>query len=110
MMRTLVNTASACLLALTATAVADTLELRDGRRLDGEYVGGSSRTLHFRSEGAVSHYPLHAVRELSFSERDMNAPGAEPEPTRTIIAPAQEGVEAMTIRRVPATETESQAQ
>ena len=110
-MKTLANSVStvlvACLLALPiTTTVADTLELRDGRHLEGEYVGGSSKTLHFRSQGVVGHYPLHAVRELSFSERDMSTPNPDPEPTRTIIAPAQEGLDAMTIQRVPATEAE----
>ena len=113
MMKSLVDSVSfgllTGLLTLPAAApFADTLELRDGRQLEGQYAGGSSKMLHFQSEGKVSHIPLHAVRALRFSERDTATPSAQAEPTRTIIAPVEGGADAMTIQRVPAAKTESQ--
>ena len=43
-----------------------TLELRDGKSLDGDYRGGSSNNVRFRSGGSTQTFPVSEVDSLFF--------------------------------------------
>ena len=59
---------SMALLALSyPTAVADTLELKDGRLLEGTYVGGTRTTLRFQIEDRVEVIPIQGALAVTFS-------------------------------------------
>ncbi len=73
-------------LATTITAVllassrADTLELRDGSLVQGEFAGGSQSSIRFRVGDEVVVYPLADVLSLTFTEGEASR-AAAPEPT-----------------------------
>src|SRR2546425_707379 len=47
-------------------ALAETLTLRDGRVFNGTYLGGTSRTIRFRTEGVIKTFRLDEVQDLAF--------------------------------------------
>ncbi|HEY3129157.1 MAG TPA: hypothetical protein VGL91_06845 [Acidobacteriota bacterium] len=47
-------------------ALAETLTLRDGRVFNGTYLGGTSRTIRFRTEGVIKTFRLDEVQNLAF--------------------------------------------
>ncbi len=56
------------LLALSHPMVlADTLELKDGRLLEGTYMGGTRTTLRFRLENRVEVLPIQDALALTFN-------------------------------------------
>ena len=62
------------LMALLAPALlADTLELKDGRLLEGYYVGGSRNTVRFQTENRVEVLPTEEVLALTFSDSGPSA-------------------------------------
>jgi len=62
-------------LLLAGRASADTLELRDGRVLQGKYLGGTRAVLRFEVDGAVQTFNTNDVVALTFtnSARGSNA-------------------------------------
>ena len=66
-------TASAVLL-LAGTGFADTLELKDGRVLQGKYLGGTQAVLRFEVNGEVQTFPTHDVVALTFTRNSGQAP------------------------------------
>jgi hypothetical protein len=73
-----------------STAIfADTLELKDGRVLQGKYLGGTQVVLRFEINGEIQTFRTIDVVALTFTGRNMDAPPAAynaPAP-----APAPEG-------------------
>jgi len=65
------------LLAASPGAAADRVELRDGRVLEGEFLGSTSYVLRLQTAERVERVPIAAVRSLTFSSREAaaNAPG-----------------------------------
>src|SRR5262249_22788637 len=66
-------TASAVLL-LAGTGFADTLELKDGRVLQGKYLGGTQAVLRFEVNGEVQTFPTHDIVALTFTRNSGQAP------------------------------------
>jgi hypothetical protein len=66
-------------LVLTAAAMADTLELKDGRVLQGRYLGGTVAVLRFELNGEVQTFSVNDVVALTFTRnsRDSAAPVAQ---------------------------------
>lgn len=64
----------AVVLLLATTAWADTLEFKDGRVIDGKYMGGTQETLRFQSQGQIEVYRVADVIALTFG----GASGAPP--------------------------------
>jgi hypothetical protein len=62
-------------LVLTAGAMADTLELKDGRVLQGRYLGGTLAVLRFEVNGEVQTFSVNDVVAVTFT-RNSNAGGA----------------------------------
>jgi hypothetical protein len=54
-------------------AAADTLELKDGRVLQGKYLGGTQAVLRFEVNGEVQAFSTNDVVALTFTGRSGNA-------------------------------------
>src|SRR5882762_10465930 len=80
-----VSTAAIVLLFVTIAA-ADTLELKDGRVLDGRYLGGTQAVLRFQVEGNIQTFNVNDVVALTFTHSSGNA--APPPPSDPAPAPA----------------------
>jgi hypothetical protein len=77
-------------LALAASAGADVLETRDGRLLEGRYLGGTRQALRFEVAGAVRVIPIESVLALTFdasARAAAEAPAASGSPAATPSAP-----------------------
>jgi len=53
--------------ALAGAAAADTLELKDGRVLQGKYLGGTQATLRFEINGEVQAFSTNDIVALTFT-------------------------------------------
>jgi len=82
-------------LLFVAVATADTLELKDGRVLQGRYLGGTQVVLRFEVEGNVQTFRVNDVVAVTFTRGGgaVAPPATElppaPEPAPAPIAPAQ---------------------
>ena len=54
-------------LAFAAAAAADTLELKDGRVLQGRYLGGTQAVLRFEVNGEVKTFPVSDAVAVTFT-------------------------------------------
>jgi hypothetical protein len=66
-------------LFLVGIGFADTLELKDGRVLQGRYLGGTQAILRFEVNGDVQTFPTHDIVALTFT-RGGGRRAAEPPP------------------------------
>jgi hypothetical protein len=71
-----VITAAVSLLCVGA-AMADTLELKDGRVLQGRYLGGTQAVLRFEIEGNVQAFSVNDVVALTFTHGGGNGAGVQ---------------------------------
>jgi hypothetical protein len=71
--------AAAAALLLAGIGFADTLELKDGRVLQGRYLGGTQAILRFEVNGDVQTFPTHDIVALTFT-RGGGRRAAEPPP------------------------------
>jgi hypothetical protein len=75
-------------LILATTAAADTLELKDGRVLQGRYLGGTQAVMRFEINGEVQTFSVNDVVALTFTRRSSNSGGVAPAYPPTDSAPA----------------------
>jgi hypothetical protein len=73
----------AATLVLAGVGFADTLELKDGRVLQGRYLGGTQAVLRFEVNGDVQTFPTRDIVALTFTRgmgrhRDESAPMPPP--------------------------------
>jgi hypothetical protein len=85
-------------LAFVGAAMADTLELKDGRVLQGRYLGGTQAVLRFETDGNVQAFSVNDVVALTFTHSGGGA-GATPAyaPASTPVAQAQPVASSSTI-------------
>jgi hypothetical protein len=85
------------------TASADTLELKDGRVLDGRYLGGTQAIMRFEINGEVRTFNTADIVALTFTGGSSNsalpdapAPAPAPAPAAAMVpaAPANLGLNA----------------
>src|SRR5271169_1608421 len=69
-------------LLLAVVASADTLTLRDGRVIHGQYIGGTADAIQMDVNGTVQTFDVRDVRSLT---RDSNPPPA-PAPPPVLIS------------------------
>ena len=80
--------AASATLLLAGIGLADTLELKDGRVLQGKYLGGTQAVLRFEVNGEVQTFPTHDLVALTFTRNSSApAPAAAP-PPQTDAVPA----------------------
>lgn len=60
--------AAGAALVFTGIGFADTLELKDGRVLQGKYVGGTQAVLRFEVNGDVQTFPTNNIVALTFTQ------------------------------------------
>src|SRR5713226_3401713 len=66
-------------LVFTGIGLTDTLELKDGRVLQGRYLGGTQAVLRFEVNGDVQTFPTTDIVALTFT-RGRRRRAAEPPP------------------------------
>lgn len=71
---------SGAMLIFSAAGFADTLELKDGRVLQGKYLGGTQAVLRFEVNGEVQTFPTNSIVALTFTRNATPAPVAAPAP------------------------------
>ncbi len=71
--------AAAAALLFAGIGLADTLELKDGRVLQGRYLGGTQAIVRFEVNGDVQTFPTHDIVALTFT-RGSGRRAAEPPP------------------------------
>ena len=80
-------------LLFVAVAAADTLELKDGRILQGRYLGGTQAVLRFEIEGNVQAFSVNDVVAVTFTRGGGGgaaaAPTYAPAPAAAPVAQAQ---------------------
>jgi hypothetical protein len=68
-------------IAVAAPAVADTIKLRSGKVVQGQFIGGDSKSVRILLDnGQVSEVPLDQAVAVEFSPRKPPAPPPEPKP------------------------------
>lgn len=75
-----------------ASAVADTLELKDGRVLQGRYLGGTQAVMRFDVNGNVQTFSVNDIVALTFTQGGGSAsaaPARSLAPTPARVAQAQ---------------------
>jgi hypothetical protein len=90
-------TGSALTLLLAGAASADTLELKDGRVLQGRFLGGTQAIMRFEWHGEVRTFSVNDIVALTFTSnyRELDAapppspatPPATPQPAQDNTAP-----------------------
>src|SRR5262244_3044972 len=81
--------AASAVLLLAGIGFADTLELKDGRVLQGKYLGGTQAVLRFEVNGEVQTFPTHDIVALTFTRNSGQAPApAYAPPPQNDAAPA----------------------
>src|SRR6266852_9942485 len=86
-------------LLFVGAALTDTLELKDGRVLQGRYLGGTQAVLRFEVNGDVQTFPTTDIVALTFTRGGGGAPPpVEPSvdnvpaaPTSNAAPPANNG-------------------
>lgn len=74
-------------ITLTATAIADTLELKTGQIVQGKFIGGSSMNIRFQVNGQEQVFATKDVLNIGFSDTG-DASNAAPQPQVATAAPA----------------------
>jgi hypothetical protein len=79
-------------LLFASGAVADSLELKDGRVLQGRFLGGTQALMRFSVNGEVQTFNVTEIVALTFTNNYGAAPAAAPDPApqppQAAVAPA----------------------
>lgn len=87
---------------LAVSASADTLEMKDGRVINGKYLGGTQSHVRFLVRGNVELYPVEEILALTFggdakkAAEDSGAAAARP-PASTPATQRSAGTESVTV-------------
>ena len=71
-----------CLAICAGLAQADSMQLRNGRHLQGKYIGGTTSSIGFMAAGTVEYYAISDVLVLIFDNNDSPLSGLQPNPMR----------------------------
>jgi hypothetical protein len=75
-------------LLFAGAALADTLELKDGRVLQGRYLGGTQAVLRFEVEGNLQTFSVNEVVAITFTHGGGNAAAPPPPPAAAALQAA----------------------
>ena len=70
-----------CLMICLGFASADSLQLRNGRRLQGKYIGGTSTAVGFMSGASVEYFSTADVSVLIFENAADSSLGGTQQPS-----------------------------
>jgi hypothetical protein len=76
--------ATGAALILAGMGVADTLELKDGRVLQGKYLGGTQAVLRFEVNGDVQTFPTNDIVALTFTRGSGGSQAAGTPPVQSV--------------------------
>src|ERR1700738_43587 len=93
--------AAAVGLLFAGGALADTLELKDGRVLQGRFLGGTQALMRFSVNGEVQTFNVSEIVALTFTSNYNNAAGA-PSPAPQAAAPTPAPLPAGSPLTIPA--------
>jgi hypothetical protein len=87
---------------LVPAALADTLELKDGKVIQGKYLGGTQTNIRFSVKGEVKLYPISDVLAITFGSAGSDSPAAAappppPAPTSRATSRSASGTQSATI-------------
>ena len=71
-----------CLAICAGLASADSLQLRNGRHLQGKYIGGTTNSIGFMTAGAVEYFATSDVLVLIFDNNESPLSGLQPNPMK----------------------------
>ena len=72
-----------CLAVCALLARADSIQLRDGRHLQGKYIGGTTTAIGFMTAGTVEYFATSEVLVLIFDNtNDAPLSGLQPNPMK----------------------------
>jgi hypothetical protein len=71
---------SAGLSWLAVSASADTLQMKDGRVIQGTFFGGTQATVQFETRGKIELYNVDDIISVTFTTPTPNSPGPPPAP------------------------------
>jgi hypothetical protein len=71
-----------CLAGCALLAGADSIQLRDGRHLQGKYIGGTTTAIGFMTGGTVEYFATSDVLVLIFDTNDAPLSGLRPNPMK----------------------------
>ena len=74
----------ALLLACSGLAASDSLELRNGRHVQGKYIGGTASVIGFMTAGSIQYFATTDVLALIFDNIDSPMSGARPDPMKGV--------------------------
>lgn len=70
---------------LAVSGRADTLELKDGRLVEGKFMGGTQRTIRFQTDNKIVVYRVSDVLALTFSSKVSSLATPTPRPPVTAV-------------------------
>jgi len=87
-----------CLAICAGLAGADSLQLRNGRHLQGKYIGGTTSAIGFMTAGSVEYFATSDVLVLIFENNDSPLSGLQPNPMKghSLAQPRVRQIEART--------------
>src|SRR6202023_1535951 len=88
-------------LLFVVVAAADTLELKDGRVLQGRFLGGTQALMRFSVNGEVQTFNVTEVGALTFTSNYASADGG-PAPAPQAVPPAPAPMPAGSPSSIPA--------
>ncbi|MCL5670768.1 MAG: hypothetical protein M1423_05645 [Acidobacteria bacterium] len=72
---------------------ADTLTLKDGRTIQGKYLGGTDSQVTFYTNGNLQHFPIANMVSITFGDETSSSAAASPstsQPAAPVVAAAPE--------------------
>jgi hypothetical protein len=71
-----------CLALCASLARADSIQLRNGRHLQGKYIGGTTTAIGFMTSGSVEYFATSDVLVLIFDNNDSPLSGLQRSPMK----------------------------
>lgn len=98
-------------LLVSSFAFADTITLRDGRTVDGSYLGGDARTVRLAVGDRIDTYRVDEISTISFGDSGASAPRTEERTDRAERRERAEGPQlaagtSLTIRMIDSVDSE----
>lgn len=68
-------------------AQADTVKLKNGRTVEGRYLGGTDSQITFYSGGELQHFPISDIKAITFGDESSSIAAPAPAPSTAQPAP-----------------------
>jgi hypothetical protein len=75
------------LLFTCAVVLADTIETKDGKIINGKYMGGTQNSVRFQTDKEVKTFPISEILAITFTSSALPAPHTTP--AEETVAPAK---------------------